>query len=92
MLRPEPAVPGTLEHFLIERYLLYSADRRGGLYRGQIHHTPYPVQPARVGLRENRLLAVSGVPLPADLDPLVAPLIHYARGVDVDIYPLRRVG
>ena len=89
---PAPATPGGLEHFLVERYLLYSADQHGGLYRGQIHHTPYPVQPARVMMRENRLLAVSGVSLPSDLDPLNAPLIHYAKGVDVDIYPLRRVG
>ena len=83
---------GTLEHFLIERYILYSADQHGGLYRGRIHHTPYPVQPARVTVRENRLFAVSGVSLPKDLDPLHAPLIHYARGVDVDIYPLRHIG
>ncbi len=38
----QPAGPGTLEHFLVERYLLYAlADHR--LYRGQVHHHPYPV-------------------------------------------------
>ncbi len=34
--------PGTLEFFLIERYLLYSA-RQGTLYKGQVFHAPYQV-------------------------------------------------
>src|SRR6266536_6573414 len=42
-----PAAPGSLEHFLIERYLLH-VRRRGRLWRGQVHHPPYPVQRARV--------------------------------------------
>lgn len=40
-----PAVPGTLEHFLAERYCMYSAGRRG-LLRGEIHHAPWPLQRA----------------------------------------------
>jgi uncharacterized protein YqjF (DUF2071 family) len=40
----EPA-PGTLEHFLTERYCLYAEDG-GRLLRAEIHHEPWPLQPA----------------------------------------------
>src|SRR5262249_16709041 len=39
------ARPGSLEHFLTERYCLYAAER-GTLYRAEIHHPPWPLQPA----------------------------------------------
>jgi uncharacterized protein YqjF (DUF2071 family) len=40
--------PGSLEFFLVERYFLFSADRRNRLYYGQVHHRPYRVGPAVV--------------------------------------------
>ena len=33
-----PSRPGTVEHFLTERYCLYAADRRGRLLRQEIDH------------------------------------------------------
>jgi uncharacterized protein len=39
---------GSLEFFLIERYFLYSADRRNRLYYGQVHHRSYRIGPALV--------------------------------------------
>ena len=48
MYPPGQAVPGTLEHFLAERYILYSRDPQGQIYRGQVHHTPYPLREARL--------------------------------------------
>ncbi len=80
-----PCEPGTLEHFLIERYLLY-AYRAGKLYRGQVHHSPYPVQRAIVSeLREN-MISAAGIEHGEE-----APLAHYASEVNVRIYPLREV-
>lgn len=77
-----PAIPGTLEHFLIERYVLY-ADRAAGLGRAQVHHQAYPVHQATLlGLRDE-LIAADGLPEPAGAPPLV----HYAPGVDVEIFP-----
>ena len=38
--------PGTLEHFLTERYCLYTADG-GRLYRAELHHPPWRLQAAR---------------------------------------------
>ncbi len=80
------ATPGTLEHFLIERYLLYAfADDR--LYVGQVHHQSYPVQSADLPTLDESLIAAAGIPRP-DL----APLGHFAAGVDVKVYPIRRAG
>ena len=55
------AQPGTLEHFLAERYILYAQARTGRLLRGQVHHPPYPLQHATlIHLRES-LLAASNI-------------------------------
>jgi uncharacterized protein YqjF (DUF2071 family) len=80
-----PAVVGTLEHFLLERYLLYSA-HGDKLYRGQVHHAPYPARAALALHVEENLLAANGLTRPDH-----PPLAHYAEGVDVDIYALQRV-
>src|SRR5258706_12196261 len=39
-----PATPGTLEFFLMERYVLYATDAKRTLYRARVHHQPYPLQ------------------------------------------------
>jgi uncharacterized protein len=76
---PGPAAAGTLDHFLIERYVLY-AWTGSRLLRGRVRHAPYAVQQAEVeGLRE-RLTEAAGVTRPEG-----APLAHYASGVSVDI-------
>jgi uncharacterized protein len=36
-----PADPASLEFFLIERYVLFSAGRDGQLHLGRVHHAPY---------------------------------------------------
>ena len=82
---PVSAVPGSVDFFLLERYLLYTSyqDR---LWRGQVHHTPYPVQSAEIVGLEETMVGASGISR-ANLDPLV----HYAEGVDVEIFWLERV-
>ncbi|HME91558.1 MAG TPA: DUF2071 domain-containing protein [Myxococcaceae bacterium] len=82
---PSPAEPGTLEYFLVERYVLYarSGDR---LYRGRVHHRPYPLQAAETPAIEETLLAAAGIRRPAG-----EPLMHYARGVHVEVFGLERV-
>jgi uncharacterized protein len=78
-----PSAPGTLEHFLIERYYLH-VRRRGRLWRGQVHHPPYPLQRATLlGLRDE-LIGAAGLPSLAG-----PPLVHYVKGVDVTIHGLR---
>lgn len=81
-----PSATGTLEHFLIERYYLH-VQRRGQLWRGQVHHSAYPVQRATLlGLRDE-LIGAAGLPQPTEPPPLV----HYVRGVDVNIHGLQPV-
>lgn len=77
------SAPGTLEHFLIERYYLH-VERHGQLMRGQVYHTAYPVQRASLLGLNDELIAAAGLPQPAGPPPLV----HYVRGVDVDIFGL----
>lgn len=82
---PHAAEPGTLEHFLIERYILYArAEER--LYFGRVHHHPYPVQAAEVITLDETLLDAAGIRRPNH-----PPIAHFARGVDVRVYPIRKV-
>ncbi len=78
----EPAEPGSLEFFLVERYVLYSTPG-GHLRRGQVHHVPYPLQRAGLDTLDETLLAAAGIDRP-DAEPLV----HYASGVRVEVFGL----
>ncbi len=81
-----PSRPGTIEHFLLERYWLFVA-RGGGLLGGQVHHVPYPAQAAQVLCVHDDLIGAAGLPQPAG-PPTFA---HYAAGVDVEIFGLKRM-
>ena len=61
------AHPGSLQHFLTERYCLYTASR-GRLYRGEIHHLPWDLQEARFEVRQNTMAQPAGLKLPAQPD------------------------
>jgi uncharacterized protein YqjF (DUF2071 family) len=83
---PTAPAPGTLEHFLTERYCLYTLDARRRLRRADIHHRPWPLQPARADLTENTMTEPLGMHLPAD-----GPLLHFAARQDVLVWPLQVV-
>ena len=61
------AHPGSLLHFLTERYCLYSFSRKR-LYRGEIHHLPWELQNPQFELRENTMAKPAGLELPAQPD------------------------
>ena len=71
-------LPGTLEHFLIERYCLYTRWYGGGLLRLEIQHPPWRVSPAAVEIHANTLAAMQGI----GLDPSERPLAHFSRRQD----------
>ena len=75
--------PNSLAFFLAERYLLYT-ERAGQLYRGQVYHTPYPLQEAKILELHDGLMSTTGFQNTMKQPPLA----HYASGVDVDIFPL----
>ncbi len=80
------AEPGSLAFFLIERYVLYSS-RRGRLFSGRVHHTPYPLRAVQCGFVEEGLIKATQIERPD-----VAPLVHFSPGVDVEVFGLERSG
>jgi uncharacterized protein YqjF (DUF2071 family) len=57
---PRETEPNTLEHFLVERYTLLTA-YRGEIYRGEVAHLPYAIQPATLLELEQTLTDAAGV-------------------------------
>lgn len=93
------AEPGSLEFFLIERYLLFSmapgsripsSGRNGELagnaivYSGQVHHEPYPLRMAKVSKCEQTLTNAVGIQCDG------WDHVCFSEGVDVEVFPLRR--
>jgi uncharacterized protein len=81
-----PAAPGTLEHFLVERYILYAENEQRDLYRARVHHQPYPVQRVEVSGLQETLIWAAGIK--RSEQPAYS---HYASEVNVNVYPLERV-
>ncbi len=80
------AVPGSLTHFLAERYYLYSQAKNGSIYRGQVSHAPYQLQEAQLEHLCESLLATAGI------EATNAPAnVLYSEGVDTKIYPLKSI-
>jgi uncharacterized protein len=75
------ADPNSLAHFLTERYCLYAADD-GRLKRAEIHHRPWPLQPAEAAIDENTMLPSGAEVLDDD------PLLHFSARQDVVIWAL----
>jgi uncharacterized protein YqjF (DUF2071 family) len=73
-----PAEPGTLEHFLVERYCLYTTSRSRGPRRLEIHHPPWPLQPADAQIAVNTMAAAAAITLPS-----VKPRLHFVKRMDV---------
>lgn len=80
------AKPDSIEFFLMERYILYTADE-DGLYRARVHHEPYRIHKAAVSALEETVLLRAGIRRAE-----VPPMAHYSRMVDVNIYPLEKIG
>jgi uncharacterized protein YqjF (DUF2071 family) len=78
--------PGSLEHFLTERYCLYTADRQDRRYRLEIHHRKWPLQPAEAELVTNQVAQPQGIPLPD-----TEPLLHFSRKIHVIGWGLQQI-
>jgi uncharacterized protein len=74
---PKPAPPGSLEHFLVERYRLFS-ERRGRLITAEVEHMPWVLQLAEAQIELNHMA-------PPGLSFAGEPLLHFSRGVDARI-------
>ena len=76
-----PARPGTLEHWLTERYGLYALSRRGEVMFADIDHPPWLLQPAEAIFGKNTMAQAHGIELPTS-----APVLHFARRQDVLVW------
>jgi uncharacterized protein YqjF (DUF2071 family) len=76
------AQPGSIEHFLAERYCLYTADEKERIIRSEIHHPPWPLQLAQAELQENTMAAAAGIAI-ADQKP---GLLHFSRRQEVVVW------
>lgn len=83
---PRPAEPGTLEHWLAERYCLYAADRKGVVHRSDVHHLPWALAPVDLEIGHNTIGAPHGFAL--DQPPALA---HFVDRLDVLGWGLERV-
>jgi hypothetical protein len=83
---PRAAEPGTLEHFLAERYILYAGLPDGSMRLGRVHHTPYPLEQVELHGWDEGLLAAAGIPRGAE-----TPSALYAAGVNVEVFDLERI-
>jgi len=73
------AAPGSLAHWLTERYCLFGRFRSGAVYFMDVHHAPWPLREGRVELEANSVAEAAGIPL----NPDAAPLVHVAGSLDV---------
>jgi hypothetical protein len=79
------AYPDTIEHFLAERYCLYSVSGKR-LYRADIHHLPWELQAADVELERNTMAAPVGIELPIRPD-----LKYFSRSIKVLVWAPERL-
>jgi uncharacterized protein YqjF (DUF2071 family) len=77
--------PGTIDHWFTERYCLYTV-WRNKTYRCEIHHPQWPLQDADADFSANTMATAAQITLPE-----TRPLLHFAKRLDVLIWPLRRV-
>jgi uncharacterized protein YqjF (DUF2071 family) len=78
--------PGSLEHWLTERYCLYALAPDGAIYRNDVHHAPWPLQSAEATISRNTFFEHHGVALGGP-----PPLLHFARRLDVVVWNGERV-
>ncbi len=80
------AEAGSLEFFLVERYILFAAKEQN-LAFGRVHHSPYSLCQPQVSQWDDRLFEIDGLERPK------RPPDHvlFSPGVDVDIFALQDI-
>ncbi len=82
----EYASRDTLIYWFTERYCLYTTDRHGKAFRGDIHHVQWPLQAAEAEISRDTMARSHQIALPD-----IAPLLHYSERQEVLIWPLKRI-
>lgn len=77
---------GSFEAWATDRMRLFAADGDGTLWRTEIRHGPWPLQPARAVFEVETLAAASGIEVPHGVEPRLS----FARRLDVRAWWPRR--
>jgi uncharacterized protein YqjF (DUF2071 family) len=80
-----PAAPDSLEAWLTDRKRLFSTDRHGRIWRTEIDHGRWPLQPAEAEITIDTMPAAHGLVLPD-----VAPHLRFAARLEVRAWPPTR--
>lgn len=80
------ATVGSLEHFLVERYRLFSCNHSSGqLYTGTLSHSPYQLQDVALKCYSKQLFNLNGFDAPDGAPESIVA----SAGTQVCIHPLR---
>jgi uncharacterized protein YqjF (DUF2071 family) len=79
------AEPGSLDAWLVERYCLYASLPDGAIYRGEIHHAPWPIRRAEARVEAGPLGQPFGLDFARPPDRL-----HFSHGVRTVAWALER--
>ncbi|MBM84305.1 MAG: hypothetical protein CMJ78_27430 [Planctomycetaceae bacterium] len=85
-IEPGRTEPGSLEEFLVDRYLLYTEKKDGTLLQGHVHHAPYSLRNVDVHRCDESLVAASGIDVHGPPESAL-----FSERVDVDVFSLRPV-
>jgi uncharacterized protein YqjF (DUF2071 family) len=77
------APAGSIDRWLTERYCLYTAHWRDTVWRGEIHHARWRLQPAEAKIERNTMADPLRLARPAR-----PPLLHFAERQDVVAWTL----
>lgn len=80
------ASAGSIDEWLTERYCLYTTHRET-MYRGEIHHLPWPLQQAEAELETNEM----HLEFHRYITASTAPLLHYADTLKALVWPLVKI-
>jgi uncharacterized protein YqjF (DUF2071 family) len=80
------SAPDSLDHWLTERYCLYAVDSVGQIYRAEIHHVPWPLQPAEAQIDQNTMALAAGIALPTQ-----PPRLTFSSRLDVLVWAPSRM-
>lgn len=78
------AEPGSLEHFLTERYWLFTK-KHGAIHAGRVAHEPWPLHEATLHELDDSLVKAGGVEVSGK------PIVHASPKLVVDGFSLQRV-
>ena len=84
---PRNYEPPTVEHFLTERYSLFTVDAaKKTVTIGEIDHKPWPLRRAEVEIETNTMTEPYGIQVDK------RPLVHYSASLDVKLWAMVAAG